>query len=57
MSNNENENNEIVYEDLVEVIELESEEDLNKVKDGFNPDGRKFPINLKNIVFSEGLAM
>ena len=33
MSNNENENNEIVYEDLVGVIELESEEDLNKIKD------------------------
>ena len=56
MSNNENENNEIVYEDLVEVIELESEEDLNKVKDGFYPDGRKFPINLKKHCIFRGVS-
>ena len=29
--------------DLVEVIELKKPEDLNNVKNGYYPDGRKFP--------------
>ena len=32
-----------LYNDLVEVIELKKPEDLNNVKNGYYPDGRKFP--------------
>ena len=45
-----------LYNDLVEVIELKKPEDLNNVKNGYYPDGRKFPIDLKKKCIFRGVS-